>query len=192
MRVTPHDPPERLDAHIRAAAGGRAARRLMAVRLAARGRTAAAIAPEVLLSERQVRFWVARYNRGGGAALADRPGRGRKGPLTAEQQQRLRERLRAGPTEADGVCSLRGQDVRRILAEEFGVLRSLAAVYGLLHRLGFEVLRPRPRHPKADPAAQREFKKNSPAPSGRSRRPTPAGASRRGSRTSAGSARRGR
>jgi transposase len=192
MRVTPHDPPERLDALIRAAAGGRAARRLMAVRLAARGHPAAAIAPEVLLSERQVRFWVARYNRGGAAALADRPGRGRKGPLTDRQRERLKERLRAGPTAADGVCSLRGEDVRRILAEEFGVLRSLAAVYGLLHRLGFEVLRPRPRHPRADPAAQAEFKKNSRAPSPASRRPTRASGSRLGSRTSAGSARRGR
>jgi hypothetical protein len=108
-----------------------------------------------------------------------------------EQQEQLRDRLRAGPTEADGVCTLRGEDVRRILREEFGVLRSLRATYDLLHRLGFEPLRPRPRHPKADPAAQDRFKKASRTGPPRSPRPTPASGSRCGSRTRPGSARRG-
>jgi transposase len=163
-----------------------------AVRLALLGQTAAHIADQVLLSERQVRTWVARYNAGGPDALADRPGRGRKTPLTPDQQQRLTDRLRAGPSDADGVCTLRGEDVRRILREEFGVLRSLQAVYDLLHRLGFEPLRPRPRHPEADPQARDRFKKVSPTGSPRPPRPTPASTSRSGSRTRPGSARRGR
>ena len=121
----------------------------------------------MLLSERQVRTWVARYNAGGADALIDRPGRGRKKALTGDQEQQLRDRLRAGPTDADGVCTLRGEDVRRILEREFGVTRCLQAVYDLLHRLGFEPLRPRPRHPKADPAAQDRFKKASPGGSPR-------------------------
>ncbi len=154
--------------------------------------SAAAIAAQVLISDRQVRTWVARYNAGGPDALADRKGRGRPGPLTADQEQRLGERLRAGPTEADGVCTLRGRDVRRILEEEFGVLRSLQAVYDLLHRLGFEPLRPRPRHPRSDPQAQAAFKKSSGNRSARSRRLTPASGSTSGSRTRPASASRGR
>jgi transposase len=75
----------------------------MAVRLALLGQTAAQVVPRVLFSVRQVYAWVARYN-------ADGPGRGRKGPLTPDEQQRLAARLRAGPTEADGVCTLRGED----------------------------------------------------------------------------------
>jgi len=67
-----------------------------------------------------------------------------------------------GPTPKDGVCSLRGVDVRRILAEEFGVLRSLSAVYYLLHRLGYSYLRPRPRHRKFDAQAQAEFQRQLP------------------------------
>jgi transposase len=192
MHVHPHRTADQLADLIRGEPRAKRARRLAAVRLALLGRTAAQVAAEVLLSERQVRAWVARYNAGGPDALADRPGRGRKAPLTVDQEERLKDRLRAGPVEADGVCTLRGEDVRRILRAEFGVVRSLQATYDLLHRLGFEPLRPRPRHPKADPAAADRFKKASPTGSRRPRRSTPASGSRCGSRTKPGSARRAR
>jgi putative transposase len=192
MHVEPHHTAAELAESIGAEPRARVARRLAAVRLALLGHTATTAAGQVLLSERSVRTWVARYNAGGTEALADRPGRGRKAPLTGDQEQRLRDRLRSGPTEADGVCTLRGGDVRRILESEFGVVRGLQAVYDLLHRLGFEPLRPRPRHPKAEPAAAEEFKKASPPASPRSRRPTRGSGSRSGSRTRRGSARRGR
>lgn len=192
MHVEPHHTPDQLAALIRAEPCAKVARRLTAVRLALLGQTAPAIAAQVLLSDRQVRTWVARYNEGGADALSDRSGRGRRGPLTTEQEGRLRDRLRAGLTAADGVCALRGEDVRRILEAEFGVLRSLQAVYDLLHRLGFGPLRPRPRHPKCDPRAQEAFKKSCPAGSPKSPPPTPAIGSRCGSRTKPASASRGR
>jgi len=183
MYVEPHHTLEQLAALIRGESRAKVARRLTAVRLARLGHPASTIATHVLLSDRQVRTWVTRYNQGGLAALADQAGRGRKGPLCADQQRRLQERLRAGPTAADGVCTLRGEDVRRILEQEFGVLRSLQAVYDLLHRLGFEPLRPRPRHPQADPDAQQAFKKSSRKSSPSWPPPTPTSASRSGSRT---------
>ena len=75
-----------------------------------------------------------------------------KPPLTPEQEEQVCRRLEAGSTSEDQVCSLRGVDIQRILATEFGVLRSLPATYHLLHRLGYSYLRPRPRHRLADPA----------------------------------------
>jgi transposase len=192
MHVEPHRTTDQLAELIRVEPRARVARRLAAVRLALLGHTASDVAEQVVLSERQVRTWVARYNDGGPDALADRPGRGRKRALTDGQEQQLRDRLRAGPTEADGVCALRGEDIRRILEREFGVIRCLQAVYDLLHRLGFEPLRPRPRHPQADPATAEAFKKASPTGSQGPPRPTPASGSRSGSRTRPGSARRGR
>jgi transposase len=161
MHVEPHHTADDLAAVIRAERRAKVAQRLNAVRLAALGHTAAEVGERVVLSERAVRGWVARYNGGGVDALRDRPGRGRKGPLAAGDEGRLADRLRAGPTGADGVCTLRGEDVRRILADEFGVVRSLQATYDLLHRLGFEPLRPRPAHPKGDPEARAAFKKAS-------------------------------
>ncbi len=163
MHVEAHHTADQLAELIRVQPWAQVARRLSAVRLALLGHTVADVGARVLLSERRVRVWVARYNDGGTDALADRSGRGRKPPLTDDQEQRLKGRLRAGPTDADeGVCTLRGEDVRRILKTEFGLVRSLQAVYDLLHRLGFEPLRPRPQHPKADPGAADRFKKASP------------------------------
>ena len=162
MHVEPRHTAEQLADLIRVERRAKVARRLDAVRLAMLGHTAAEVAERVLLSDRQVRTWVARYNDGGADALADRGGRGRNGPLAGADEERLKERLRAGPTAADGgVCVLRGEDVQQILEAEFGVVRCLSAVYDLLHRLGFEPRRPRPRHPKADPVAQDRFKKGS-------------------------------
>jgi transposase len=137
------------------------ARRLRIIILAAQQQTAAAISHQVDLSPRQIQSWVRRYNREGLAGLADRPGRGPKASLTPEEAQRLRSRLDRGPGPADGVCTLRGKDVQRILAEEFGKLRKLGAVYKLLHHLGYASLAPRPQHHRADPAAQEAFKKSS-------------------------------
>ena len=190
MHVESHRTPEELASLVRAATCAKVARRLLAVRLALAGLRPEQIGPQVLLSARQVRTWVARYNAAAVEGLADRPGRGRTGPLDEGQQKKLAERLRAGPTAADGVCTLRGEDVRRILANEFGVVRCLQAVYDLLHRLGFEPLRPRPRHPSADAAARAAFQKVSPSESPKSPRPAPPSGSRSGSRTRRASARR--
>src|SRR5262249_14042512 len=192
MHVEPHHTPEQLAALIRTESRAKVARRLTAVRLALLGQTAPAIAAQVLLSDRQVRTWVTRYNRGGLGALADQHGRGRRGPLTAEQEGRMRDLLRAGTTAADRARLLRGLDGRRIWEAEFGVRRSLQAVYDLLHRLGFGPLRPRPRHPKGDAQQQPEFKKSSPIGSPKWSRPTPASGSRPGSRTRPASASRAR
>lgn len=168
------------------------AKRLRTVLLARQGFTAPEIATCTGFSRRMVQNWVARYNREGLAGLETKPGRGRKPPLTPDQEQQLQQRLDAGPLPEDGVCTLRGQDVRRILQSEFGQLRSLSAVYGLLHRLGYSSLVPRPQHPAADPAAQDEFKKNSATGSRRFKRSTPTGGSKSSTKTKRGSASKGR
>ena len=105
------------------------------------------------LSRRVCQSWVARYNAAGLDGLEDQRGSYARITLTAQQEAELAKRIEAGPREDDLVCSLRGQDLQRILVSEFGVQRSLAAVYHLLHRLGYSYLRPRPRHRKADPQA---------------------------------------
>jgi transposase len=164
------------------------AKRLRAITLAKRGYTAPEIATCTGFSRRVVQTWVARYNGAGLAGLETKPGRGRKPPLTPEEADQLKQRLDAGPLPDDGVCALRGQDVRRILEREFGRLRSLSAVYGLLHRLGFSSLVPRPQHPQSDPAAQEEFKKNSATDSRRSKRTIPAAGCKSSTKTRRGSA----
>jgi len=69
----------------------------------------------------------------------------------------------------------------------------LPTVGKLLRKLGYRRLSVRPRHPRADPVAQEDFKKNSSRPSPRSYRPEPwANPSKSGSRTKRASASRAR
>ena len=127
------------------------------------GYTAPAIARSVGLSRRICQRWVYRYNDCGLDGLDDRRGNVIASCLGPEQTEKLCERVEKGPTPEDGVCTLRGIVSRRILETEFGVLRSLATVYSLLHKLGYSCLKPRPKHRKSDPAAQESFKQELPS-----------------------------
>jgi transposase len=162
MQVESHLPLEELKRLERAEKDADRARRMRIIILSIEGWTSPAVAMAVGLSRRICQRWVARYNRDGLAGLDDRRGHEPQLPLSPEQEQAFRQRLDTGPTDEDQVCSLRGKDCQRILAEEFNVLRSLPAVYWLLHRLGYSYLRPRPRHCKANPAAIEEFKRSWP------------------------------
>ena len=161
MELDLKEPMEELRRLYRREKSGPVARRLRIIILAAQHQTAEAISEQVDLSPRQVQNWVRRYNAAGLSGLQDRKGRGPKPPLTAEEVDRLRSRLDAGPGPEDGVCTLRGKDVQRILEQEFGKVCKLGAVYKLLHNLGYSSLVPRPRHQRADLEAQEAFKKSS-------------------------------
>ena len=162
MELKDHLPLEELKRLERVEKDADRARRMRIVILGIEGWTAPAIAMAVGLSRRICQRWVARYNQAGLAGLEDRRGQESGSPLSAEQEEAFRERVEAGPADSDLVCSLRGKDFQRILAEEFGLLRSLSAVYWLLHRLGYSYLRPRPRHRKADPEVMDIFKQEWP------------------------------
>ena len=162
MRVKPHLPLEELKRLEKIEKDADRSKRLRIVILGTEGWTAPAVAMAVGLSRRICQRWVARYNEEGLTGLDDRRGRESQLPISSEEQAAFRERIEAGPTDEDEVCSLRGKDFQRILAQEFGLMRSLPAVYWLLHRLGYSYLRPRPRHRKADPEVVEAFKQSWP------------------------------
>lgn len=162
MEVKDHLPLAELERLERDETSAQRGKRLRIVILAVQGFTAPAVAMCVGLSRRICQRWVRRYNEAGLAGLNDLRGQQAAPVLTAEQEAQMRQRLEAGPRLEDRVCSLRGVDVQRILAQEFGVLRSLPAVYWLLHRLGYSYLRPRPRHRRADREAQAAFVRDLP------------------------------
>jgi transposase len=157
MNVKDHLPLSELQRLERVEKDADRAKRLRILILGIEGWTAPSVAMAVGLTRRICQRWVRRYNEDGLAGRDDRRGREPRRPLTPEHQEQVRQRLAAGPTAQDEVCSLRGNDVQRILAQEFHLLRSLAGVYHLLHRLGYSYLRPRPRHRKADPEKQAAF-----------------------------------
>jgi transposase len=137
MRVELRCTKRELDVLIAKAKDASRRQRLRVIRWALEGLTADEVATQTKLCRRQVQNWVRRFNGAGLSGLEDRPGRGRPCPLSVEQQARFKARLRTGPTAKDEVCTLRGEDIQRILAAEFGVLRKLSSVYYLLHSLGY-------------------------------------------------------
>jgi transposase len=158
MFVADHHSQEQLQVLADAIAQKRIWKRFQAVLLAKQGWTAPLIAQSLGSSLRAVKNWVAQYNRGGVEALHDSPRTGRPRRLAPEHYPRLRQRLDAPPRPEDGVCTLRGLDVQRLLEREFGALMSLQAAYDLLHRLGYGSLMPRPQHEDSNPEVQAFFK----------------------------------
>ncbi len=192
MHVRPHDLIEVLERLRRSKAYKPIAARLQMVILAKQRFTAPQIAQAVGLSRRPVQQWIGRYNLEGVGGLYDRPRSGQPVKLSSQQQQAFKQRILAGPTEADGVCTLRGRDAQRILKQEFGVHYSLNGIYDLLHRLNMSCLKPRPRHRKNDPQAMTQWLESAPLLSSKSSKNTVKSRSKCGSRTKRGSASKGR
>ena len=162
--------------------------RIRAVLSVARGNHVPMVARSMSVAERAVRNWVHGYNRGGVVGLQDRR-KGRQCRLSDSQLEKMRKRLREGARPEDGVCSLRGRDIQRILEKEFHVRYGRSSVYYLLHhQLGMSYLKPRPLHRKTDPEAQAAFKKTSEKSCRKSGKCIRTDGSRSGSRMKAGSA----
>jgi transposase len=136
--------------------------RYRAVLMALDGKEAVEIAQALGRARRSVQDWAYAYRDGGIEAIQPRPRPGRTPKLPREREAQLRQRLDAGPRADDGVCTLRGRDVVRILEREFGVTYSLGGAYDLLHRLGYSCLTPRPLHEKSDPEAIADFQARAP------------------------------
>lgn len=162
--------------------------RIRAVLSVARGNHVPSVARSMSVAERAVRHWVHGYNRRGLVGLQDQR-KGRRCRLGDSQIEKIRERLREGAQPEDGVCSLRGRDIRRILEKEFHVRYGRSSIYYFLHhQLGMSYLKPRPLHRKTDPQAQAAFKKTSGKSCKNSGKRIRTDGSRSGSRTRAGSA----
>lgn len=133
------------------------------VRLVMGGETVLAAAATVGYHERYARELLTAYNQKGPHALVARPpGRPRGIPAThALLDDAARARLDQalhGPAPDGGLWT--GPKVARWIAAETGrdhVHDQRGWDY--LRKLGFVLRRPRPRHAKADPAAQAAFKK---------------------------------
>ena len=161
--------------------------RLRAIELAVAGHTAPEIARMLGRSRRFVQDWCYVYRDHGLEAIGPRRQTGAPTKLSVEQHESFKQRILHGPTDHDGVCTLRGRDIQRILEQEYGVSYSLSGVYERLHAMGLSVLVPRPRHRDNDPQAMQEWVERAPLLSRKSETRTPTNASKCGSRTKRGS-----
>jgi transposase len=144
------------------ASDARAARRMLAIALVAEGVDRKTAAETCGMDRQTLRDWVHRYNAEGLSGLTNRKSPGRQPWLTPAQKAELAVLVEQGPDpERDGVVRWRRQDLKRRIEEMFGVVMQERTVGAQLAELGFVRLTVRPRHPKADEAAQAAFKKTS-------------------------------
>lgn len=164
MNVELHHPKDlkRLHYRIRKERNAKQRDRYRAILLALEGQSAESIMETLDRSRNFVQRWVYAYRDGGIDAVYPKRQTGRPRKLTQSEEVQLRERILAGPKPQDSVCSLRGEDARRIINERFGVRYSLPGVYVLLHRLGLSYLVPRPRHKKNDPEKMSKWLEQAP------------------------------
>jgi transposase len=164
MTIIPHEAEDRRRLEHRAEKESNAKQRdrYRVVLLAFDGLEVKQIAGHLGRSPRFVDKWAARYRAAGIEALVPRKQPGRTPKLTPQQQEQLRARLDGGPRPQDGVCTLRGKDICRIIEKEFGVVHTLGGIYDVLHRLGYSCLMPRPKHRKNDPQAMKQFTDSAP------------------------------
>ena len=169
-----------------------ASRRMLALALVLEGSSREEAARAAGMDRQTLRDWVHRYNAEGLAGLRDRPRPGPRPRLTAGQEAELAAAVERGPDpERDGVVRWRRVDLQALIEARFAVRLHERSVGKVLRRLGFARLSVRPKHPKADEAAQAAFKKASPSWSRRRCPSAPvADRSRSGSRTRPASASR--
>jgi transposase len=151
---------------VRRETDGRLAARLLGLAnvLDGMGREAAARAAG--MDRQTLRDWVIRFNAEGVEGLGDRPRPGRPAWLTEGEQAAFKAIVLRGPDpERDGVSAWRAIDLCRIAEERFGVRYGESGMLRLLKALDLSWQKVRPRHPKADRAAEERFKR------GASRRP---------------------
>src|SRR5436305_347991 len=155
--------------------GARAARRMLARALGPEGASRAEAARAAGMDRRTLRDWVHRYYGEGLDGLSDRRRPGPRPRLTPEQEAELATAVERGPDpERDGVVRWRRVDLQALIETRFTVRLHERSVGKVLRRLGFSRVSVRPRHPKADEAAQEAFKKASPSWSARRFPSTPA------------------
>jgi transposase len=150
---------------------------LQVIWLLGQGRGAGEVARVMGYSERWVAEIVRRYNEGGPERLGDRR-RGNAGakPLLDQAQREALARALQGAPPQGGLWS--GPKVAAWIAVATGREVHPQRGWDYLGKLGFTLKRPRPRHAKADAAAQAAFKKGAAGALGRAA----GGPSRRGMR----------
>ena len=186
MNVTPHQLTDldELRRRIRQEANAKQRDRWRAVLLALEGKTTSEIMDKLGRSKNFVQRWVYFYRDHGLERVRPLKQTGQPPKLPRPQEQAFLNRIHSTPQ------ILRGEDIRRMLREQFGVSYSLSGAYDLLHRLGYEPLKPRPVNPKKRAEDEQAWKDSAPLLSSPSKRRIRTRTSKSGSRTNVDSDRR--
>lgn len=134
--------------------------RLHGILLACSGVSCYQVASLLGHSPRTVQSWVRRFEKGGFAGLREGGRRGRPPSLDEAAMRKIGQDLRRDPRafgHAQGMWD--GILLQHHLQVAYGVSLGVRQCQRIFGRLGFRLRKPRPVIAKADPEAQRAFKK---------------------------------
>ncbi len=115
------------------------------------------------MDRQTLRDWVHRFNVSGPDGLYDKWTSGPTPRLSPEQLAEFAKLVEAGPDlKVDGVVRWRRADLKRVVAERFGIDYHERYIGKLLRKLGFSHMSARPRHPAQDERIVEAFKETSP------------------------------
>jgi transposase len=137
---------------------GRRRLRLLALAHLKDGKSCTETAQALRVTRHAVRRWLTWFSCGGMARLAGLPHDWSTQRLPKAQEEAFRQAVEHLQHERGG-GRVRGEDIRQVLAQQFGLAYSLNGVYHLLKRLNLVWISARAISPHADPVAQAEFKK---------------------------------
>lgn len=117
------------------------------------------------MDRQTLRDWVHRFNAPGPDGLRDIRPKGHPPRLSKAQLAELAEIVETGPDRrVHGVVRWRRLDLRKVVADRFGVAYHERTIGKILKAIGFSHISARPRHPGQDPEVMEDCKKTSPAP----------------------------
>lgn len=136
--------------------------RLYAVYQVALGQPSRKLEELYQTSFKQITNWVHRFEREGLEGLIDKPGRGRKPKLTAQQMKELSELLlNKSPTLYDyNTENWTGPLLIDWIKKNFNLEFKKAQIYNIIKLLGFTYQKAKGLYPESDPIAQEEFKES--------------------------------
>ncbi|MFG1250560.1 winged helix-turn-helix domain-containing protein, partial [Xanthobacter flavus] len=114
------------------------------------------------MDRQTLRDWVHRFNALGPDGLRDIRFKGHPPRLSKAQLAELAEIVETGPDRrVHGVVRWRRLDLRKVVADRFGVAYHERTIGKILKVIGFSHISARPRHPGQDPEVMEDFKKTS-------------------------------
>ena len=137
---------------------GRRRLRLIALAHLKEGKSCSEAGSALRVTRHAVMRWVQWFIAGGVARLAGMPHDWSTQRLAKVHEEAFGQAVEQLQRERGG-GRVRGEDIRQLLAGQFGVAYSLNGVYDLMKRLGMVWISARAVSPYADPVAQTEFKK---------------------------------
>ena len=153
---------EELRALARRSKDARLSRRLLSLAAVRDGMDRGASAKIGGMDRQTLRDWVHRFNVAGPDGLLDNWTSGPKPRLSPDQLAEFARIIETGPDrKVDGVVRWRRIDLKRVIAERFGVDYHQRYVGKLLKKLGFSHISARPRHPAQDERIVEAYKKTS-------------------------------